>query len=103
MAAERKDVRSGAAPQPGTAPGDEAAPGTPGAGENICPACKGSGRVQGRPCPNCGGPLKPPRKNAKNPVAVCAACEQRVALDDNDPPRVQPFEWVPRVEEPTSP
>ena len=55
-----------------------------------------------QPCPSCGGPLKPPRRNAKNPVPACAACEQRVALDDNDPPRVTPFEWVPRVEEPTA-
>jgi DNA topoisomerase I len=54
------------------------------------------------PCPSCGGPLKPPRKNAKNPVALCAACEERVALDDNDPPRVMPFEWVPRVEQPAA-
>jgi hypothetical protein len=27
------------------APGDEAPPGTPGAGENICPACGGTGTV----------------------------------------------------------
>lgn len=55
MAADRKDVRGNAASRPGTAPGDEAAPGTEGAGENICRACGGSGRVQGKPCPNCGG------------------------------------------------
>jgi len=36
-------------------PGDEAAPGTPGAAENICPDCAGSGRVNNAPCPNCGG------------------------------------------------
>jgi DNA topoisomerase I len=47
------------------------------------------------PCPSCGGPLKPPRKNAKNPVAVCAACEHKVELDDNDPPRAQATEFVP--------
>lgn len=37
-------------------PGDEAAPGTPGTGEDICPACKGSGNgADGKPCPNCDG------------------------------------------------
>jgi DnaJ-class molecular chaperone len=36
-------------------PGDEAAPGTPGTGENICPTCKGSGEVRQKPCPDCGG------------------------------------------------
>ncbi len=36
-------------------PGDEATPGTPGTGEDICPECRGSGRIDGSPCPNCGG------------------------------------------------
>jgi DnaJ-class molecular chaperone len=36
-------------------PGDEAAPGTPGTGEDVCPRCHGSGRIQGEPCPDCGG------------------------------------------------
>ena len=36
-------------------PGDEAAPGTPGTGENICPKCSGSGELDGAPCENCGG------------------------------------------------
>jgi hypothetical protein len=41
-------------------PGDEAAPGTPGTGENICPRCRGSGRVTNAereevPCPACEG------------------------------------------------
>ncbi len=36
-------------------PGDEAAPGTPSTGENVCPACDGSGQVEGRDCENCGG------------------------------------------------
>lgn len=40
---------------PGLNPGDEAAPGTPGAGEDICPRCRGSGRIAVGPCPNCGG------------------------------------------------
>nr|WP_246368222.1 hypothetical protein [Aurantimonas endophytica] len=36
-------------------PGDEAAPGTPGSGENVCPACGGSGQNQGEPCLRCLG------------------------------------------------
>jgi len=36
-------------------PGDEAPPGTPGTGENLCPECGGDGKRDGRPCPNCGG------------------------------------------------
>lgn len=36
-------------------PGDEAAPGTPGTGEDVCPQCNGSGRSGGGPCPNCAG------------------------------------------------
>jgi len=36
-------------------PGDEAARGTPGTGEDICPRCHGSGRIGGSSCPNCGG------------------------------------------------
>ena len=54
------------------------------------------------PCPNCGGPLKPPRKNAKLPVAVCAHCEAKVELDDGDPPRAEAFEWVPGKETPAA-
>ncbi|MDF2743294.1 MAG: hypothetical protein K0S88_4670 [Actinomycetia bacterium] len=37
------------------APGDEAPQGTPGAGENICPACGGSGKLDGAACPTCAG------------------------------------------------
>jgi RecJ-like exonuclease len=37
------------------APGDEAAPGTPGTGEIPCPECHGSGRITNRECPTCGG------------------------------------------------
>jgi DNA topoisomerase-1 len=51
-----------------------------------------------QPCPNCGGPLKPPRKNSKNPVAICAHCETRVELDDADPPRAEAREYVPGKE-----
>ncbi|GGB87484.1 hypothetical protein [Pseudoduganella buxea] len=37
-------------------PGDEAAPGTPGSGEDTCPSCNGSGKSSdGKPCPTCGG------------------------------------------------
>lgn len=36
-------------------PGDDAAPGTPGTGEDICPTCQGKGRVASGQCPNCGG------------------------------------------------
>ena len=36
-------------------PGDEAPPGTPGAGENICPTCGGAGKLDGAACQTCGG------------------------------------------------
>lgn len=36
-------------------PGDDAKPGTPGTGENVCPTCHGSGRVDAKPCQTCGG------------------------------------------------
>ena len=38
-----------------THPGDEAAPGTPGTGENVCPHCNGTGHHGDRECPVCGG------------------------------------------------
>jgi DnaJ-class molecular chaperone len=38
-----------------SAPEDEAAAGTPGTGEALCPACNGSGEVDGRTCPGCDG------------------------------------------------
>jgi DnaJ-class molecular chaperone len=38
-----------------TTPGDEAAPGTPGTGENVCPRCGGSGEADGGVCPECEG------------------------------------------------
>jgi hypothetical protein len=37
------------------APGDEAPPGEPAAGENVCPECGGSGRIDDRACEDCGG------------------------------------------------
>jgi len=37
-------------------PGDEARPGTPGTGEDICPECNGRGKTaRGERCPNCEG------------------------------------------------
>jgi hypothetical protein len=36
-------------------PGDDAPPGTPGTGENICGECQGAGKVRGSECTNCGG------------------------------------------------
>lgn len=37
-------------------PGDEAEPGTPGAGEDVCEACAGKGTLSdGKACPMCGG------------------------------------------------
>jgi hypothetical protein len=35
--------------------GDEAPPGTPGAGEHVCPTCAGTGRVGRGTCKACGG------------------------------------------------
>jgi hypothetical protein len=45
--------RSAASPQ-NPNPGDEAAPGTLGTGEDICPQCRGSGKINGARCANCG-------------------------------------------------
>jgi hypothetical protein len=47
----------GGAPSPGTTerPGDQAPPGAPGTGENLCPECGGTGKVNGRPCDQCKG------------------------------------------------
>lgn len=38
-----------------TNPGDDATPGTPGTGEDLCPKCNGSGRIDNGECPECGG------------------------------------------------
>jgi hypothetical protein len=40
---------------PKLSPGDEAAPGTPGTGENICRECGGSGRRGDESCATCDG------------------------------------------------
>lgn len=37
------------------APGDDAAEGTPGTGEDVCRVCRGTGKVDGRTCENCLG------------------------------------------------
>lgn len=42
-------------PERNIEPGDEATPGTPGTGEDICRRCEGTGRVGGDDCPECGG------------------------------------------------
>ncbi|MFD1033981.1 hypothetical protein ACFQ15_04870 [Sphingomonas hankookensis] len=36
-------------------PGDDAAPGTPGTGEDVCPRCGGTGTIRDGECANCGG------------------------------------------------
>ena len=36
-------------------PGDELPAGYPGAGENVCPDCNGSGKQGAQPCQTCGG------------------------------------------------
>jgi hypothetical protein len=47
--------QSTSAPEAQPAPGDEAAPGTVGTGENLCPHCRGTGKIDGETCSNCGG------------------------------------------------
>ena len=45
-----------AMPDPDLKPGDEAEPGTPGAGEDLCETCGGSGKLaDGKTCPECEG------------------------------------------------
>ena len=36
-------------------PGDDAPPGTPGTGENLCRHCNGKGEHDGKPCEVCNG------------------------------------------------
>ena len=42
-------------PTSASSPGDEVPPGTPGAGENICRRCGGTGKIQAQTCPECEG------------------------------------------------
>jgi DnaJ-class molecular chaperone len=58
MKRNNREKKTGAPVQASDAklnPGDEAARGTPGTGEDICPQCNGRGRIDGAPCPNCDG------------------------------------------------
>lgn len=58
MATETAMAQSGNAPggDGGTLrPGDQAEPGTPGAAENTCPACAGTGKLENAPCEECNG------------------------------------------------
>jgi DnaJ-class molecular chaperone len=34
---------------------EEVPPGTTGSGENTCRTCEGTGRAEGKECPDCGG------------------------------------------------
>lgn len=53
---EPQRAKATAQPHNATArPGDEAARGTPGTGEDLCPECNGTGRSHGAVCPNCNG------------------------------------------------
>jgi hypothetical protein len=55
MSTKHGDANTAAESRPALNPGDEAAPGTPGSGEDICPQCNGKGRLNSGKCPNCGG------------------------------------------------
>ena len=58
MGADQRKGETAVRPQPAgadTNPGDEAPPGAPATGEDVCPGCKGSGRIENRPCETCGG------------------------------------------------
>ena len=56
MADERSSGTGATAPgETNMNPGDQAAPGAPGTGENVCPDCRGSGKLGAKPCPTCGG------------------------------------------------
>ncbi len=55
MAANRSKSTSKVQARPKPNPGDAAPPGTPATGENVCPDCRGRGRLGARACPTCGG------------------------------------------------
>jgi hypothetical protein len=46
---------AGGNPPAPSRPGDEAAPGTAGTGEDVCPKCGGSGKLGASACPACLG------------------------------------------------
>lgn len=53
-----KDLKSGSSTTSGADlnPGDQAPPGSPQTGENVCPRCGGQGRrADGERCEHCGG------------------------------------------------
>lgn len=55
---ERREARAkpqGDALSNPIAPGDDAAAGTPGTGEDVCPDCHGTGILTAKPCPKCEG------------------------------------------------
>lgn len=54
MAQDRQDTATPRDTAP-LNPGDQAAPGTPGTGEDVCPVCRGTRLVDDKPCDNCGG------------------------------------------------
>jgi DnaJ-class molecular chaperone len=59
MASKTQDKRNPEKGSSGSAstlnPGDQARPGTPGTGENVCAKCHGTGRIVNEPCDQCGG------------------------------------------------
>ena len=48
-------IRQPSGAQAPMSPGDDAPPGTPGTGENVCPGCGGSGQQAGSECAQCQG------------------------------------------------
>lgn len=52
---EGRSRSDAAGPDVSMAPGDEAPPGTPSTGEDICRTCGGTGQLNGGPCPECEG------------------------------------------------
>jgi DnaJ-class molecular chaperone len=52
---KHRPTSSAAATGQAANPGDDAPPGTPGTGEDVCRACNGTGKVDGKACDACGG------------------------------------------------
>jgi hypothetical protein len=55
MSGGRETGTPGLEPSAPKNPGDEALPGSKQTGDQICPACQGSGRIQDSDCADCGG------------------------------------------------